>query len=304
MTHFQVVAAVRNEAPTLRGFVEQLASLELSQDVKLSLLLIEDGSRDGTQDLIQELSKEYPWVSGVSLKKGLGQIAAVLFGVSLSQADAQIVMDVDRGHPAELIPEMISHYLLGSRCVQASRIDQARGWNLRKLGALTYNALTLWLTGVNLRKQNVFFRLIGPEFRTRSLADPRAAYFFRIPFTTQDLVSVKFLPFEYHERTAGQSKYPLGRLAIFALDGVLSLIPSSRLFLVTVTSFAFILWLLTSGWWSAGFALSAFVGFVHFRHWRMGATSLLDQITIQRTYGTVNDGTVVEGKQNARASAR
>lgn len=218
----EIIVAVRNETDAVGWFVDELARLKIPSGFSLSVTFVEDGSTDETIEKLRQLSSKFSWVKFYSLEKGFGQIAAIIFGLSLSEADAQILMDVDGTHPVYLIPKMIEKFSQGVQIVQGHRKDAARAGSVRKWGAYLFRASVRWMTGVDLSKQTVYYRLIGSDWRRKVLADPRSLYFFRLRLP-KDPAQVQFLEFEYEERTLGASKYPLGRLIRFAGLGVISL---------------------------------------------------------------------------------
>ena len=106
MKSVDVLVAVRNEEKTIPGFINKLNEL-VPNDIKLNIIFLEDGSSDGTVELLKDLSKKFNNVNYISLDNKYGQYAALTYGLSLSKADAVITMDVDGGHPIETAIEMI-----------------------------------------------------------------------------------------------------------------------------------------------------------------------------------------------------
>lgn len=203
-------------------FVDELARLKLPPRVHLLLTFVEDGSSDSTVPRLQALAATHPWVRYFSLKKGFGQIPALMYGLRRSTADAQILMDGDGSHPVGVIPQMIRHFLDGASIVQAYRKDRSREHGIRKWGAYLFRLCVLAISRVDLRRQTVYFRLIDAKTRAQVLADPRCVYFFRLRLPRDE--SVRYVEFDFIDRSLGESKYPVIRLAKFAGTGILSLL--------------------------------------------------------------------------------
>jgi len=229
MTNIDVLVAVRDEEESIPIFLERIAALSLPAAVALKLVFIEDSSKDGTRPLLRRLAATDPSVGYYTLARGFGQGIAVTFGMSRSRADAMIMMDVDGSHPPEAIPELVDGFLEGAQVVQCVRRTLANRRLYRRLGASSFQTLARRIVGVDLREQNVFFRLISADIARRILEQPRYWRYLRFPLPTEPEGAVRFVPVDTLERAHGESKYGFLRLVNLALDGILSVLSTTRL---------------------------------------------------------------------------
>ena len=123
-SQIDIVIAVRNEKESIEEFVDNINHLKID-NARISLIFVEDGSTDGTVDLLREISRK-PNISFFSLKNPYGQGGALSYGILNSKADAVITMDGDKSHPVETIEQMISLFNSGFNVVQGHRLNYKR----------------------------------------------------------------------------------------------------------------------------------------------------------------------------------
>jgi dolichol-phosphate mannosyltransferase len=261
MARIEIVVAVRNEEASLPGFVKALRSLPLPDDVQLEMLFIEDSSDDETRPILRRLSRDDPSLRYFALERGFGQGPAIVFGLARSTADAVIMMDVDGGHPVDVIPDMIDHFLAGARVVQCRR-RSLRGRPLyRRIGSAAFAAGARLLTGVDFETQNIYYRLIAAEIVPTLVDHPQYWALLRFPQPAERDGHLVIVEVDAEERVLGESKYGPIRLALLALDGVLSLAQGTRLAVLVGLVAGAALALIFSGAWLIGFALLLGGGF-------------------------------------------
>jgi glycosyltransferase involved in cell wall biosynthesis len=235
MVRVDVVVAVRNEEESLPLFVQSLRALKIPENIELGCIFIEDSSTDATVDVLRNLSAHDSLVSYICLKRGHGQAPAIALGIRESHADAIIMMDVDGGHPIELIPPMIDAFIGGALAVQAVRRTLENRQGYRDIATQLFNHVYRIATGIDTKKQNVFFRLIARPLAIALLQDNRWKHFLRIRYSGFKEGTVTYVEFDALERVLGVSKYNLRRLLFFALDGVFASISLLR-FGIGITS--------------------------------------------------------------------
>jgi dolichol-phosphate mannosyltransferase len=127
-----VVVPTFREALNIPLLIERLAVLKDSHAPRLQLTIVDDNSRDGTEEAIQRLN--LPWVSLIVRTTDRGLSSAVLEGLNRTSGDIIIVMDADLSHPPEAIPRMLdelgkgSEFVVGSRYVEGGVTDD--NWGL------------------------------------------------------------------------------------------------------------------------------------------------------------------------------
>ncbi len=270
MPRIDVIVAVRNEIESIPVFLGQLAALSLPPTVTLRAIFVEDSSTDGTPELLRQLAHRQSTVGYWRLARGFGQGIAVCFGLSRSPADAMIMMDVDGSHPVGVIPEMIGAYLAGAEVVQCVRKTLPNRKAYRRIGAAVFQWGSRFLTGVDTRQQNIYFRLVTAAVAA-DILQPRYWHYVRFPLPRRP-GALHTISIDTEERVLGASKYPLGRLIRLAADAVLSLMSGARLTTFLAVLGLLALWGVLHGSWLAALAVAIVAGpaVAHWRHLHRG----------------------------------
>src|SRR5688572_3793469 len=114
-----VVAPALNEEDTVEAFHDRVtAALD---DVPFELVIVDDGSSDGTAELLEQLADRDPRVRVVSLSRNFGYQAAVTAGLDHARGDAVVTIDADLQDPPELIPDLVRAWQGGADVVYAVR---------------------------------------------------------------------------------------------------------------------------------------------------------------------------------------
>jgi dolichol-phosphate mannosyltransferase len=144
-----VVIPTYHEVESIPHLLARLGKLRDSSTLDLEVLLMDDDSRDGSEELVASLG--LPWVKIVTRRNNRGLSYAVLDGFKLSTRDTLVVMDADLSHPPEKIPEMIAALDQGAEVAVGSRFAEggstADDWGvLRWLNSRFATLLALPLT--------------------------------------------------------------------------------------------------------------------------------------------------------------
>jgi len=235
MKKIDILVAVRNESESIRKFVDHINNINID-GVEISVIFLEDGSNDDTLDVLRTLSKKSKFVKYYSLKNDFGQYFALYFGITKSNADAVITMDVDGGHPMYIIKEMIKEYLNGYSLVQGHRVQYRQKEKYRSIASDLYSLFFLVFIGLNIVKQNSIFRLMDrltyEKFRENFLL----GYSLKTNFKKSDKIRVQYISYDSPERELGVSKYNFFRLARLSMRVAYSQLSVQRFLL-----FSFIL---------------------------------------------------------------
>jgi glycosyltransferase involved in cell wall biosynthesis len=109
MTRFiSVVIPVYNSELILPLLAKRLEPVLASLAGHYEVLFVNDGSRDQSWKVIQELSRSFPWVRGINLMRNYGQHNALLAGIRAARFDIVVTMDDDLQHPPEEIPKLLA----------------------------------------------------------------------------------------------------------------------------------------------------------------------------------------------------
>lgn len=126
-----VIVPTYEEAVNLPTLVERLDRVRIEHQLTLEMLIMDDDSRDGTDEVVAGLGKE--WVRLIERKENRGLSAAVLDGFRHAQNEVLLVMDADLSHPPETIPEMLrrvrdgADFVLGSRYIEGGSTEETWG---------------------------------------------------------------------------------------------------------------------------------------------------------------------------------
>ena len=184
------------------------------------MVLVDDGSTDGTLELLSAAAAEDPRLTVVALSRNFGQQAALGAALDYVRGDVVIIMDADLQDSPEAIPRLIDEYLKGFDVVYVRRVRRKEGWLLRSAYFLFYRALAAVATirlpvdagDFSLLSRRVVERLRETRERHRYLRGLRTWVGYR-----QTGIEV-----EREARNFGRPKYSSGKLMTLALDGLIS----------------------------------------------------------------------------------
>ena len=217
-----VVTPVFNEQAVLPELFARLAALfDGNPGCTWRAILVDDGSRDRSVELIRAQSGRDPRFELVELSRNFGFQAALTAGLARAAAsDAVVTMDADLQDPPEVIPDMVAAWRTGAEVVRAVRRSRQET-GLRRLGFDTFHRIFGKLTDYPIEANTGTFGLLGRHALATFNALPERNRFFPglrawIGFPTADV------PYDRHERAAGQPQQSFRRLVRYALDGLFS----------------------------------------------------------------------------------
>lgn len=216
-----VVIPVFNEANAFaHNFSAILELLGEIQDVDIDVVIVNDGSVDSTEQVVQQFCAQRADITLLNLTRNFGKEAAIHAGLDFSKGDAVIVMDSDLQHPPQLIPQMIQLWLEGTRIVEAYKESRGKESVFSRLMANSFYRIFNTLSGMNLEKQ-CDFKLLDREIVDTYKALPERDRFFRGIVVWLGYPSVQ-LPFKVPDRAHGTSSWSRLRLARFSFSAITS----------------------------------------------------------------------------------
>lgn len=223
-----IVSPCYNEEAVLDASSARLTELfnDLIQKGKISsdsfVLFVNDGSTDGTWGLITELHRQNPFIKGLNLSHNVGHQNAIMAGMMKAKdmADVVITMDADLQDDLNAIEQMIDAYNEGNDIVYGIKVSRSADPFLKRVTAVAFYKLQANM-GVECVYNHADFRLMSKKALEMLSCYPEKNLYLRalIPqiglksTTVDDVIS---------ERTAGKSKYTLGKMLNLALDGITS----------------------------------------------------------------------------------
>jgi glycosyltransferase involved in cell wall biosynthesis len=214
-----VVAPMYEEEDTVDPFTERVAAA--LGHLNYELILVNDGSKDGTRDAMARAAARDPRVKVVSLARNFGHQPALTAGLEHARGDAIVMLDGDLQDPPEVIPEMLEQWRKGIDVVYAVREQRLGETAFKRITAKGFYKTFRRLTGLNLAVESGDFRLMDRRALDALLKMPERNRFLR-GMTVWIGFSQIAVPFVRQERHAGVTKYPLRKMLRFSFDAITS----------------------------------------------------------------------------------
>ncbi len=225
MTHerptFSVVAPVYNEEQLIEEFCQRTSAALEALGEPFEIVLINDGSRDRSPELMREINRRDPRVKVVYFSKNFGHQLAITAGTDYAQGCAVVVIDSDLQDPPEVIPELIAKWREGYEVVYAVRAEREGETWFKTMTAALFYRLIIKITSVNIPLDTGDFRLMDRKV-VDSLARIREHHRFMRGLSVWVGFKQAGVPYLRHARKAGDTKYPLRKMLKFAMDGITS----------------------------------------------------------------------------------
>jgi polyisoprenyl-phosphate glycosyltransferase len=234
---YSIVAPAINEEDTLPHFYERVVAVMEQVGEPFEVVLINDGSSDGTFRVMRALHQRDPRVRVVDFSRNFGHQIAISAGLDYARGDAVIIMDSDLQDPPEVIPQLIARWKAGVEVVYAQRARRTGETRFKLLTAAAFYRLIARITSVQIPRDTGDFRLLDRRV-VDTLVTMREHHRFMRGLSVWVGFHQEAVPYDRHERFAGATKYPLRKMIRFALDAITAF---SYAPLQLATSFGFIL---------------------------------------------------------------
>ena len=217
-----VLVPCYNEEKSLPRFYEETCKvIDSLKEYDFELFFINDGSRDTTLSIIDELHKKDKRVSYVNLSRNFGKENAMLAGFDYVRGDCVIIMDADLQDPPALIPQMLQYWEQGYEDVYAKRADRGKESLLRKFFSLLFYKILDHSTRFEVLQNVGDFRLLDRKCISalRELRETERytkGMFCWIGFRKKEIV------FNRGDRVAGSSNWSFLSLFNLAIEGITS----------------------------------------------------------------------------------
>jgi glycosyltransferase involved in cell wall biosynthesis len=238
LVSLSVVVPVYNSERTLSLLVEKLGRTLSTIGDRFEVILVNDGSRDRSWPVIEQLAEAFSWVRGINLMRNYGQHNALLCGIRAAQFEIIVTLDDDGQHPPEEIPKLLRALDRGYDVVygtpQKSQHELWRGWASRLTRLMLRMAMRIEIAG-----DVSAFR----AFRTRlreAFADYGSPFVFIDVLLTWGASRFVAIPVRHDPRGAGVSNYTFRTLVTQALT-MLTSFSTIPLRLASFTGFGFTL---------------------------------------------------------------
>ncbi|MBQ8451953.1 MAG: glycosyltransferase family 2 protein [Clostridia bacterium] len=218
---YSVVVPCFNEEETIPTFYKVAVPVMESLHEPFELIFVNDGSRDGTEDILTGLAKADKRVKVINFSRNFGQQAALLAGFTEAKGEAVIDIDVDLQDPIDAIPPMIEKWKAGYDIVHGKRLVREGETFLKKATSSVYTKFYGKITGLNIPKNCGDFKLFDRKVIDVITSMPERDRFLR---GITEWVGFKqtYVEFERKERFAGKTKYNAKKLFKLATNGIVA----------------------------------------------------------------------------------
>ena len=216
---YSIVAPIYNEEGNIQKLYDRITKVMDSTGESWELVTVNDGSRDRSTELIEELSKKDHRVKMVNFARNFGHQMAVTAGLHHSRGEAVVIIDADLQDPPELILEMIERWKAGYQVVYAVRQERKGESWFKLFTAKLFYRMIYRITDVNIPLDTGDFRLMDRKVVDALNSMPEHNRFIRgmtswIGFKQTGVTYVR------EAREWGETKYPLKKMVKFATDAV------------------------------------------------------------------------------------
>lgn len=214
------VVPVYNEEAVLEMFRARITELMQSIDCSCEVILINDGSRDASLQLMDEIAAADPRFRVINMSRNYGHQVAITAGIDHARGSGVIIMDADLQDPPEVAVAMIERWKEGYHVVSARRIARAGETFFKRASATLFYRILRRLSSTDLPPDIGDFRLLDRCVIDALRSMPERDRYFRGMVNWVGFRHAE-VPFERHERAAGETKYPLRAMLRLATNGVL-----------------------------------------------------------------------------------
>lgn len=218
---FTVIVPVFNEKDCLDELYRRVKQVMEQTKEAWELVLVDDGSTDGSTDMIRQLGKADSHVRPVIFARNYGHQLAVTAGMDYSRGDAVLVIDADLQDPPEVMLDLIAKWREGFQVVYAVRAEREGESKFKLMTASLFYRLIYRITDVKIPMDTGDFRLLD-----RKVVDTMNNMRERQRFLRGMSAWVGFrqigVPYKRAARFAGSTKYPLKKMIKLALTAITS----------------------------------------------------------------------------------
>jgi glycosyltransferase involved in cell wall biosynthesis len=206
-----IVVPVYNEAENIGPLVDAVRDA-LGEDVAWELLLVDDGSTDGSRVVARALARTDARIRLIPLARNFGQTAAMQAGFDAATGRVVVSMDGDLQNDPADIPRLIAKLDQGYDLVTGYRVDRQDTLLTRKVPSWIANRIIARLTGVSIRDNGCSLKAYRRELLDRMVIYSDMHRFIPAMAVATSGARVAEIPVRHHPRRAGQSKYGLSRV--------------------------------------------------------------------------------------------
>ena len=214
-----IVISLFNEEESLPELIAWIEKVMDSEGYAYEVIMVDDGSRDGSWNLIKELSAKNPSIRGISFRRNYGKSPALYCGFERAQGDVVITMDADLQDSPDEIPELY-------RMITEEKYDLVSGWKQKRydnkltknIPSKLFNATARWVTGIKLHDMNCGLKAYRQDvIKNIELFSEMHRY---IPYLAKNagFTRIGEKVVQHRKREFGESKFGINRFVNGYLD--------------------------------------------------------------------------------------
>jgi polyisoprenyl-phosphate glycosyltransferase len=216
-----IVGPVFNEEDGIGEFHRRLNAVRESLDVATNVVYVDDGSSDGSLDILKSFHEADPTVRVLALSRNFGHQVAVSAGIECASGDAVVCLDTDLQDQPEVIPQLIERWQAGADVVSAVRRQRAGEPRWRLFAIRRFYRLIRRLTDLDIKFDSGDFRLMDRRVVDVLISMPERDRFVR-GMTAWAGFKQDAVEYDRDARFAGESKYTISRLSKLAMAAITS----------------------------------------------------------------------------------
>ena len=216
-----VVAPCFNEEEVIHTLHKRLTEVLVSVGIPYEIVLVDDGSKDKTWPMMQEMSLKDPHLKCIKLSRNFGHQMALTCGLDQATGEVILVIDADLQDPPELLPKMIEKWKEGYDVVYGKRTSRAGETALKKFFAFSFYRILTRIAGVHIPEDTGDFRLLSRPALNALLSLRERHRFIRGMVSWVGFAQTP-INYERSERFAGETKYPFRKSLILAFNAIVS----------------------------------------------------------------------------------
>ena len=218
---YSIIAPIYNESESLSELYQRVASVMDGNGEPWELVLVDDGSTDGSTDMIVRLAQKDPRVRPVIFARNFGHQLAITAGWDYARGDAIVIIDADLQDPPEIILELAKKWKEGYEVVYAVRAEREGETWFKKLTSAFFYRLIYLITDVKIPLDTGDFRLMDRKVVDVLKQMPERH---RFPRGMSAWVGFRQIGVDYKRaaRYGGVTKYPFKKMVRLALNAITS----------------------------------------------------------------------------------
>lgn len=216
-----VVVPMYYEEEVANECYSRLKEVMTSTGLNYEFIFVNDGSQDGTLDILKEIAKGDKKVKIIDFARNFGHQTAVTAGVFNSKGDAVVIIDADLQDPPELIIDMVAKWRQGFNVVYAKRKKRNGETWFKLFTAKCFYKFLSCMSDVDIPRDTGDFRLMDKKVVEVFKSMPERNRFVRGMVSWLGF-NQTYIEYERDERFAGVTKYPLKKMLKLASDGIIS----------------------------------------------------------------------------------